>query len=71
MCLKIFNLDKVVRQQKTLKSSIHNSNVIWKYINKSFKMGSICSAAIWSKDGKSGELIQKDGLIDGVSSYEF
>ncbi len=34
-------------------------------------MGSICSAAIWSKDGKSGELIQKDGLIDGVSSYEF
>lgn len=63
---EIFDLDKTVKLQKTLKASTHNSNVLWKMINKSFKLGSICSAAIWSKKNNTSEVHLKNGLVDGV-----
>lgn len=64
---EIFDLEKAVKSSKDPKTSAHNSSVLWKMINKSFKMGSICSAAIWAKEKNTRENVLSNGLVDGVN----
>lgn len=68
---EFFDLDKTVRKQKSSTTSTKNADVLWKLINKSFNLGSICNTSIWSKEANTREIIQENGLVDGVNNLVF
>jgi hypothetical protein len=63
--VELFDLTKIIKKQKTNDTKNHNINVLWKMINKSFKMGSVCATGIWSKSEEK-ERERNDGLLEGV-----
>ncbi len=64
---EFFEISQIIRKQKDSETKKKNTNTLWKMINKSFKMGSVCSISIWSKNENSPEAIAyaEQGLVDG------
>ncbi len=62
---ELFDLEKIIKIQKIENSKNNNINVLWKMINKSFEMGSVCAATIYAKS-EERELERNDGLLEGV-----
>ena len=64
---EIFDFDKIIRKKKSSNVSNHNIKILWKLINQAFRMGSVANASIWSKEANTREVVQDDGLVDGVN----
>ena len=64
---EFFEISQIIRKQKDSETKKKNTNTLWKMINKSFKMGSVCSISIWPKNENSPEAIAyaEQGLVDG------
>ena len=65
--VEIFDFTRIVKKQKTNETKNHNMRVLWKMINKAFKMGSVCATGIWPKSEEKAKELEDDGLIDGVN----
>jgi len=63
---EVFNIEKLIQKQTNSEYSKANSDIIWKLIVKSLKMGSVVGVGIRGKDKAGKEYLEKLGLADRV-----
>jgi hypothetical protein len=64
---EFYDFSKLIRKQKNIETKSKNTKSLWRLINKSFKMGSVCNISIWPKDENSSQALQleEEGLVHG------